>query len=268
MAVRLLDELISTVDNAGKDPVSFRISYYPFIGRVGPLRASAICGGIAFEDEIISFDEQGKAKLAGDRRWSGLPECTIYDNKGKKMVTMGQSNSILRYIGSLCGQYDTSDPLKAALMNEVMDSTEDVIIMMIPLFIANHIYHNKDVQSAEVKKLSASDKLPFWLKKFENRLNENEKRGNKNGFIVGDTLSVADLKLYYQLYRMYDENEYDPGIKALFNDFPRLVKYIEKLSNMEGVKKCNDEYRDIQKDNKDNGTRYFRHEGKFIPGEK
>merc|ERR1711997_1341146 len=36
----------------------------------------------------------------------------------------------------------------------------------------------------------------YWLGKFEARLEENEKRGNKNGFFVGDAITIADLKFY------------------------------------------------------------------------
>merc|ERR1719192_773164 len=34
----------------------------------------------------------------------------------------------------------------------------------------------------------------YWAGKFEARLEENEKRGNKNGFFVGDAITIADLK--------------------------------------------------------------------------
>lgn len=273
MALELLAELISKVEGVTDEQkennkVSFRIIYYPFIGRVGPLRASAIIGGISFEDELITFEQQSVTKKAGGRRWSGPPELTIYNNEGNEIFTMGQSNAILRYIGSLCGQYPSTNtnPLKTALIDEVMDSTEDIINMMVPLFIANHVLNNKELKAAEVRKLSQADMLPYWLNKFQDRLLENEKRGNNKGFIVGNELTIADLKLYYQLYRMYDENEYDLGIKQLFDKFPRLVQYIQIMNAIDGIKATNDGFVEIQREHNENGKSIFQHDGVFIPG--
>ena len=94
-----------SVNRFSTDPVgqsdspSFRITYYGFSGRAGPLRLAAYYGGIAFEDNFITFDEQTKDKQEGRRKWSGPPEITIYDKNGNDLATIGQSNACLRYIG-------------------------------------------------------------------------------------------------------------------------------------------------------------------------
>ena len=81
------------------DQPSFKITYFGFDGRGAPLRLAAVAAGLAYEENIITFEEHGKAKAEGKRRWSGVPELTIYDNDGKEIVTLGQSNTCLRYIG-------------------------------------------------------------------------------------------------------------------------------------------------------------------------
>ena len=78
---------------------SFKILYFGINGRGAPLRAAASLGGLAYEDEFVSFDEHGKAKKEGARRWSGMPELIVNDKDGKELITLGQSNSCLRYIG-------------------------------------------------------------------------------------------------------------------------------------------------------------------------
>ena len=107
--------------------------------------------------------------------------------------------------------------------------------------------------------------LPYWFGKFENRLEENEKRGNKNGYIVNDKLTVGDLKLYYQLYRMCDENVYHIEIKKLVKSYPKLTAFVNKLSNLDVIKKLNERYIELVKEHKTNGTKIFKHDGKFVP---
>ena len=79
---------------------TFRMIYYPFGGRAEPIRIAASLGGIAFEDEIITSEDQKQQKAAGKRRWSGPPEIVILDKEGAAVVTIAQSNACLRLIGT------------------------------------------------------------------------------------------------------------------------------------------------------------------------
>ena len=81
------------------DAASYRISYFGFNGRGHAIRIASILGGIAFEDHFISFEQHGMDKAGGKRRWSGVPELTILDKDGKDVITIGQSNNILRLVG-------------------------------------------------------------------------------------------------------------------------------------------------------------------------
>ncbi len=60
------------------------------------------------------------------RRWSGLPEMVVYTKDGGSQ-RIAQSTACLRYMGSITGLYPADRPLEAAMMDEVMDSVEDVI---------------------------------------------------------------------------------------------------------------------------------------------
>ena len=117
-------------------------------------------------------------------------EIVILDKDGKDMLTIGQSNACLRYIGGISGSYPEGN-VQRALVDEVLDSSEDLLGLIVP-----PIFMEDENEKKEAVKALMKDKygLPYWFKKFEARLEENEKRGNKNGFFVGDSITIADLK--------------------------------------------------------------------------
>merc|ERR1719148_522214 len=70
-----------------------------------------------------------------------------------------------------------------------MDSAEDLMGVA-----AGAAYSGDDAKKEEVCTNEA--KFPYWLGKFEARLEENAKRGNTKGGFVGDTFTVADCKVF------------------------------------------------------------------------
>merc|ERR1712228_509231 len=120
------------------------------------------------------------------------PDMVIFDKDGKEISGLGQSNTCLRYIGALSGHYPENVLLRG-LVDEVMDSAEDAMMVIMPSMGL------KGDEQQKMREGYMSDKLPYWMGKFENRLEENEKRGNKKGYFVGDSMTVADLKCHYSL---------------------------------------------------------------------
>merc|ERR1712228_667877 len=173
-------------------------------------------GGISFEDEFYSYTKHGTEKAAGKRRWSGLPEIDILDRNGNVIGSMGQSNAILRYVGSLTGLYPKNNAINCILMDEIMDSVEDLANLWVPPYLKKE----KDERKQGQDELMKPDKVPYWFQKFNQRVIENEKRGNDNGFVVADALSIADLKLYYGMI-----------IKSLMHFVNALEQWI-KLKNL------------------------------------
>lgn len=236
---------------------SVRISYFGIQGRGGPLRAAATIGGLSYEDRFVSGAENMESKKAGKNRWSGIPELTIFGKDGKELVTIGQSNTCLRYIGSLAGLY-SDNPLNAALMDECLDSVEDIMMMLTPSF------REKDEEKKKAMRLALMepDKLPYWIQKFESRYEENEKRGNKNGFVVGDSLSIADLKIFFMLQTVRGGKlDYVDGNKLMENA-KRMTASADKIANMDTMKKYFADFEAAQKDSKENKTKLFKKAGK------
>ena len=97
----------------------------------------------------------------------------------------------VRYTGKIAGLYP-SDPLQAALCDEVCDSIEDVLVATFRIAGHSKDENDKKAKSAEFVKQDGS--LRYWLDKFVLRIEENAKRGNTKGYFVGDSLTIADIK--------------------------------------------------------------------------
>eukprot|EP01084_Bolivina_argentea_P115582 205512_1 len=250
-----------TVSDAKTDSPSFRIIYYNFGGRAEALRNAAAIGGIAFEDDFITFEEQKQQKADGERRWSGPPEVVILDKDGKDLVTIAQSNACLRYIGKISGLYP-SNPVQQALVDEVLDSIEDLSVAT-----AGVLYFAGD-DDEKKQKLEAfnKDTLPYWSAKFEARLEENEKRGNKNGYFVGNNITIADLKGAAG-YSFISSYRGPPGAKDIISKCKRLTALIDKVNNNETVKGFKAEFDKNVKTNAENKETFsFKYKGKTVCG--
>ena len=106
-------------------------------------------------------------------------------------------NNIIGKVGGN-GLYP-DNPVQRALIDEVLDSCEDVINAFVPSFREQ----DNDKKKAMRIALQADDKIPYWINKFQARFDENEKRGNKNGYIVGD--KVCTIKhAYISLCTVFD----------------------------------------------------------------
>ncbi|MEJ2360171.1 MAG: glutathione S-transferase [Gammaproteobacteria bacterium] len=166
--------------------LSLSLRYFPFPGRAGPIRDALNIGGIKFEDVHIPPDEFRQRRKAGEFPFGGLPVLDIESTQGK--VCAAQSNAILRFAGRLSGLYPVDDPVKALKVDEAMDMGEDINALLGP-----SLHEADEAKRMAMRKTLAEETLPFWAACFEKLLNAN---GN-TGFIVGDSLTVADLKLYW-----------------------------------------------------------------------
>jgi len=209
------------------------ITYFAFDGRAGPLRLAAYLGGLTYRDNFTTFEKHGAAKAAGQRRWSGLPEVTLHDKLGNDVLALGQSNVILRVIGTLSGKLYPKDLVQSLLVDELMNGVEDMFPIVIPYFLEQDADKKKEMAAEAV----SDSKLPYWLNKFELRLTENEARGNKTGFFVGDSMTVADIKYYSALVFIAGLEDFD--VDALLKNCPKSAAFWEMMQANVGVKNFN-----------------------------
>ena len=196
-------------------------------------------------------------------RWSGLPEVTVYGKDNKEIVTIGQSNACLRYIGSLCGLYPDDNPLLAALCDEVLDACEDT---------RSAIMGEMATKEGRAKLVAKDGGLTYWLTKFELRLKENEQRGdNGGGYVCGNALSIADLKLFelfHSLWLIFESNE-DMDVVHM-NNFPNIVRHykliLENESVKRGLQRLSLRFSEFKMDPDDEDIKTQTYKGKFVSG--
>ena len=154
----------------------------------------------------------------------------------------------------------SENAVERALIDEVLDSSEDVMSgYVVPLF-----WTKEEQRKEKADKFLAADKIPYWLNKFECRLEENEKRGNKNGYFVGDRLSIADLKFYYVVKDFVDFNLCDK--EKLFAPIKRIDALMKKIAQNEDIKKFEADFVVQQNENKEKETKSFQIDGKSVYG--
>ena len=165
---------------------TLRLRYFPFPGRAAPIRAALRIGGVAFDDVHVPPDRFRELKAAGELPFGSLPVLDVETPGG--IVSAAQSNAILRFAGRRAGLYPMDDPVRALKVDEALDLGEDLYRVIGPSI---------DEQDAErriaMRKILAQETLPRWAGFLERLLVAN----GRTGFVVGDSLSIADLKLYW-----------------------------------------------------------------------
>ena len=218
---------------------SVTVIYFPSHGKSGrglALRLALYLGGICFEDIIISRTEHKEQKENNERRWVGVPEMIVYAQNGKSQK-IAQSSTCLRYAGAIGGLYPKDNPIQCALIDEVIDSVEDVIVnCFYPIMKAKEGKQREDVKDELMNDAKGDNygELRLWFDKFELRLKENnEDRNNKNGYFVGSTLTIADLKVFAHFVNYVNGNFGKQfGIKtSIFTDngYKRIQEFLDKL---------------------------------------
>jgi glutathione S-transferase len=166
--------------------VTLHLRYFPFPGRAGAIRDTLRIGGVAFEDLHVSLDRFQELKASGELPFGSLPVLDVVTPGGK--ISAAQSNAILRFAGRQAGLYPTDDALQALKVDEALDLGEDLYGVIAP-----SIAEQDPERRAAMRKVLAEDTLPRWLGFLERLLVAN----GRTGFVVGDSLTVADLKLYW-----------------------------------------------------------------------
>jgi glutathione S-transferase len=193
-----------------------KLTYFDFDGGRGEVaRLAFALGGIAFEDDRVSFADWERRK--GLTPFGALP---VLEVDGR---TVTQSNGINRYVGKLVGLYP-ADPWQAALCDEAMDAVEDVGQMIVAT-LALPASEKKARREA-----LAAGPIPFFLDRLQRRLDE-----NGGHYFADGRLTVADLKVFlwirYLMSGTLDHVSPDvPGRVA-----PRLVAHCERIKGHPAV---------------------------------
>lgn len=178
------------------------LTYFDFAGSRGEeCRLALHLAGVPFVDERLSraeFDAQ-KARFP----YGAVPVLTVGDKP-----PLGQSNAILRMVGSLHGLHP-SDPWEAAREEGIMAAVEEMRAKMSP------IAHIKDPEEKKrARQEAANGYLQAWGGFIERQIGDGP-------FVGGAELHVADLKIFVAL---------GPFLKGAIDHVPADVwKHFPKL---------------------------------------
>ncbi len=158
----------------------YKLTYFDFDGGRGePVRIALHHGGIAFEDDRISFEEF--MKMRESTRFNSVPTMEI----DGMIVT--QTNAMLRFVGKKVGLYP-DDEMQAFYCDEPMDAVEDLLHRMVATF---------GLEGDELKN-AREELVAGWLTTFIKGLDELLARGGGEYF-ADNRLTVADLKVFVQM---------------------------------------------------------------------
>lgn len=198
--------------------LSLRLRYFPFTGRAAPIRDALNMGKVAFEDIHVPPEEFGQRRAAGEFPFGGLPVLDIETTDGK--VCSAQSNAILRFAGRLSGLYPLDDPLLALKVDEALGLGEDINWLLEP-----SIFEEDTQRKMAMRKVLAEETFPHLAGCFEQLLVAN----GSTGFIVGKSLTVADLKLYW-IVDWLTSGILDGIPTSLFDNFPTVLAWRKNIT--------------------------------------
>ena len=156
---------------------NLKLTYFDIHGgRAEPARLALYLGGVAFEDDRISFQEFGTNRASYP--FKRVPLLHIDD------IELSQCNSINRYVGKLSGLYP-SDSLQAAYCDEVMDAVEDIVSQQV---VTMRIKDEAEKKAA--REALADGPITLYLQRLQAML---EAHGGE--YFADGRLTVADLKV-------------------------------------------------------------------------
>jgi len=165
--------------------------------------------GLDFEDERIIMEEFGKRKAAGTFPYGSIP---VLELNG---TLYGQSNAQLRYAGKLAKLYPT-DPVDALKVDELLDAVEDIAGKYFGAVFERDPAKRKELVGQFIGILTN------WGTNVEKRLN----KFGKGPFAVGDSLTIADLKIATLLDDVANNRIADIPASVI-DKFPRLKGVIK-----------------------------------------
>jgi len=197
-----------------------RLRYFPFPGRGGPIRDALDIGGIPFEDAHVPLDQFMQRKAAGEFPFGSLPVLDVETPAGT--VTSAQSNAILRFVGRQAGLYPADDPVRALKVDEALDLGEDFYHLIGPSMAEQDVG-----KRMAMRKVLAEETLPRWAGFLEKLLIAN----GRTGFVVGDSLTVADLKLHWVVDKLTN-GTLDGVPKSVADPFPAVKAWQKNVAEV------------------------------------
>ncbi|XP_060565093.1 glutathione S-transferase 1-like isoform X2 [Ruditapes philippinarum] len=166
----------------------YKLTYFDVRGRGEIPRLLLTYAGVKFEDKRLKVDSNGNCnewiELKPKMPQRVLP---VLEVDGK---LLSQSLTICRYLArefGLCGKTSWEQ----ALVEQVVDTMDDLRAE-----VAKWIYEKDTEKKDEIGSHLRSEIYPKFFGILEDILKENEENNNRSGYLVGDSLTLADLSVF------------------------------------------------------------------------
>ena len=146
---------------------------------------------------------------------------------GKKNC-IGQSGAIERFLANKFNVFGQGD-LERARVDMIAEQVNDLFRNLVGIY--SHIYYKRsgyEDKKAELEKTLTE--MPTKLKLIQNLLEANNAENNNSGFLVGNSISLADIK-HVNLYDWFHIKK-----DEILNQVPLLKQHYEKIRNFPKLK--------------------------------
>jgi len=211
----------------------YTLTYFPIGGVAEPIRLTAAVGNISFTNQSLTFPEFGEWKAQNKLPLGQLPILEIDIGDKKKIVTQG--DAILRFFGKKAGLYPecTFQALKVDEFLSVLQDTYGALGLTIKgavkALISDKDWSNEE--KMEIRKRWLENDFSKFMSYFEKSLKDNE-----SGYLVGDSVTIADLKLF-TMCSWFSSGVLDGVPNTVLDDYPSVKALMDKIKDLEGVKK-------------------------------
>ncbi|XP_055346026.1 probable glutathione S-transferase 7 [Paramacrobiotus metropolitanus] len=199
---------------------SYKVSYFDMKGRGELARLVLAAAGQKFEDNRLAKGDWGTMK-------PGTPygQLPVLEVDGKML---GQSGAMVRYVARQHGLMG-SGAWEEALIDSFNDAAMDVFQAAMKV-----IYGTEESQKAAEGKKFKDETVPGFFKIFDKYIQEH----GKDGHVVGNKLSLADLALFNVVDQLItiqltgaDCAEQFPNVKKVVDTVkhdPKIDAYLKK----------------------------------------
>jgi len=186
-----------------------KLTYFDIPGLAESIRLTFHLGGVPFVDERLTDTQFQHDKAAGRFKNGQVP---VLDVDG---VQIAQSNAILIYAGKLAGLYPW-EPLAALKVEEFLSTVDDIGALFRPSYGEQDL-----VKRAALRGELAQGPLKTWVQRIDAQIAK-----NPAGYVTGQTLTIADVRLFALCTRRVD------GIPAdYFHQFSHVYALVQKIAH-------------------------------------
>ncbi len=116
-------------------------------------------------------------------------------------------------------------------MDEIICAIDDMVHPM------ESVWKCTDAKSKQKLLMQYLADLSYLVRKLEKRLGENKLRGNVNGYFVGDTMSIADIKVFWVLLALERMAANIFPLRSFWAQYKRLHTFRKMMLQHESINK-------------------------------